>query len=742
MYISCLSTHDEERRRLLFWQNHIQGLVPGLGARHPLPIMWNGFNHEQLAFALNKKHLPPANFSDEGYRMLEFQISHPLIKNNSVIQSLSPLPALPLNVESDFILYQNHLTYLEQVSIEPLESDDLYDQEELVQENRSEKNHISQTEGKQGAADPIITTLRAIPAAEGKIESIEHPMPVDVLDAADESVEAISLPSREGLINIMRQVPHKSAKGQYNPPEIKLSVDIEDSASMPKILIDDRQSQSKTSILHPKSNIKSDVAKVIEVSVPSSTHSILPAAFVQTTLDKQSLAVSSSKATIAADSHIEQDPQKIRPKGELAASRVKIYGIKDLVQAIYDDNFDLVAEIINNQNNLLTQKLMQLGKDFVCPEGQKLQFLASNEKGSTWISHTEREINLRFDAVRDVARIFDEDSDDEGEVTLSFVKYVASNSQELKAVNFTTSSSPAQISISERINFDSMFQNNISPLHLACILGARNAAASLILVGANPNYQDKEGFTAMHHAVMHGNLDTVAILCSYYDVSDEKISYRDQETPSLLAAYTGDREIFDCIMSGHLKLITIKHLMQAIKGRSFEMVEHILQISDFIDGLSANHIGRALLCSIKQDNLKIFEALLDLGLSKGLNLNFTYKGKNIFHYIAKSPKAAYMAELVVEKLEPEEAGQLLAQLDKGGNIPLHIAAHHPTSYLPFKFICAKNLPFKQPSKTSFFKKMFSKTCKVACAEILNLHGQTAEEIYQECIGENLAETAL
>ena len=84
--------------------------------------------------------------------------------------------------------------------------------------------------------------------------------------------------------------------------------------------------------------------------------------------------------------------------------------------------------------------------------------------------------------------------------------------------------------------------NDKSSLHKACNSGDRDAVNALIHIKAsNVNYQNNNGFTAMHYACARGHVDIIKILLSVF--ADTRITTDRNLTPVMIANTYGNSEL-------------------------------------------------------------------------------------------------------------------------------------------------------------------------------------------------------
>lgn len=425
-------------------------------------------------------------------------------------------------------------------------------------------------------------------------------------------------------------------------------------------------------------------------------------------------------------------------------------GLRDLIQAIYDNDFDEIERILDGREHLLDKYVMQAGKIEDEEEFGNAQLLATNGEISTWLKLEDNRVFIKDLPEIQVAIDQSENSDleDEGETDLFFGANIdwASSRKVLKAKFSTTSKSKTDYKEAEKDNFDSMFQNHTSPLHLSVILGHEKATYALLKNGADPNLQDLEGYTPMHYAVMQSNNNVVAILYSKFDTINENLrSYRDKETATELAAYLGEVDIFNCLMPNNADLISLRHLKKAMLGKSSEMVKTILENKVFAAKLSEGHAGSILTHAAKIGTSEIFEVALEFCKEKGQNGLFQDQvEQNIFHHIFKASDALKKAEMMKAYVGKAAFSHLMKFGDSHHDTPLHSAAkENHMGYSSLKYLAGGESFSAIQRKQNLVSKFFNRKSKTDEFKLLNNDGVTPDQIYEAyLIGAGLEETSL
>ncbi len=86
---------------------------------------------------------------------------------------------------------------------------------------------------------------------------------------------------------------------------------------------------------------------------------------------------------------------------------------------------------------------------------------------------------------------------------------------------------------------------NQTALHKAALVGNAERVKELLKKGADPNTQDKYGWTPLHKAAYWGRLDVVELLLVYG--ADPTVEDEDGRTPLDLARAEGHRKVVSVI---------------------------------------------------------------------------------------------------------------------------------------------------------------------------------------------------
>ncbi len=166
-------------------------------------------------------------------------------------------------------------------------------------------------------------------------------------------------------------------------------------------------------------------------------------------------------------------------------------------------------------------------------------------------------------------------------------------------------------------------EHKITPLMKACWDGELEIATYLLDQGADVNFADEEGDTALFQAIKRGRAEFAQLLID----RGAKVNVKDvrQFTPLTTAAAAADEETTKVLVKAgaDLKAETfgLTPLMFAVASRKIPIVKLIVELGAPVDQVSSMSGQTALFSAIYGGNAEMVQALIDLKA----NVNFRAK---------------------------------------------------------------------------------------------------------------------
>ena len=113
------------------------------------------------------------------------------------------------------------------------------------------------------------------------------------------------------------------------------------------------------------------------------------------------------------------------------------------------------------------------------------------------------------------------------------------------------------------------FSTKCTPLHLASISGKRRVLKLLLRSDALIDTVDKNGRTALHHAVARANMGTARDLIKFK--ADVNVQATDLQTPLALAAYKGCSELVQLLLE-RAPPMSVKYIRQICEDPALKSV--------------------------------------------------------------------------------------------------------------------------------------------------------------------------
>lgn len=417
-------------------------------------------------------------------------------------------------------------------------------------------------------------------------------------------------------------------------------------------------------------------------------------------------------------------------------------GLKDLIQAIYNNDFDRIDEILKIKEYLRDEIIMQSGKMIDEENLNDAELLCSNEQFYSWSRSEISSIEADKNSLEKEWNIFNIDEDDSGFAQFKFVRIRSTGKKKLVSVKYNVSNKSLAPSLDLDFNISDL--RYIKPVHLAAILGHKEALFSLMKHGADFHEPDSKGLTPLHYGVLTGNIPVVALLSASSDVQvGEKSNYQYKEAISTLelAASLGMPKIFDCLRRNQSEKVSFDFLDRAIFSNSKEMIRTILEDEVFIKRYSKRYPEKILYAAIKLGDAEILEKVMELYQFKGKAEIFDARElQDALLYAAKAPDIFKVATLIKDNFGEDILGALLRATDASGNTPMHILAeHNPFIYDSFESAYSELGLCEVKVKRKWWQKLLCKSAKKKLSEILNEDGLTSREVVDESMAYEIIE---
>lgn len=188
---------------------------------------------------------------------------------------------------------------------------------------------------------------------------------------------------------------------------------------------------------------------------------------------------------------------------------------------------------------------------------------------------------------------------------------------------------------------------------------------------ANQDHQDREGKTALHHAIEANQLETARLLLA--NGASPKIKDREHHTPISRAAYTGNVEALKLFNLSSFDLNppefpngerVLQPLHTAVRNRQFEAAAYLIQQGAFTDGLESQpNVSPVALTPLMIASLQNDSEMMDLLLSHGAEIEAEDEdGFTALSHAAKHAQWQSVETLLKRKANPEKADEQLHEL--------------------------------------------------------------------------------
>ena len=212
--------------------------------------------------------------------------------------------------------------------------------------------------------------------------------------------------------------------------------------------------------------------------------------------------------------------------------------MKDLIKAIYEDDFEAINIILDGREELIQEDIMQTTKIH-----EEAELLSCNESFYSWVMK-QTNIKSACADTEEEWNIFCINENDSGEIRSKFIQIISSGKMRLLSMKYLASSSKSETQADTEYNLTDL--RYIKPIHLAAMLGDLAPIQSLLQNGADIYEPDSKGLTPLHYGIITGNNSVVAILSACSDFESSNIDYKYQEamSPLELAASLGRGRYF------------------------------------------------------------------------------------------------------------------------------------------------------------------------------------------------------
>lgn len=411
------------------------------------------------------------------------------------------------------------------------------------------------------------------------------------------------------------------------------------------------------------------------------------------------------------------------------STEVKIYNIKDLIHAIYADDFEKIEEILDGRKYLMEEYVAQSGN--LEKEYKDTNLLAKNDRFYTW-EKIEDAKSKNQKLLQKEWNIYNINEDNSGSVQLKFARIISTGKKKLLSAKYIVSQEDSYLS---EENYEVSSLRYMKPIHLAALLGSKSAIYALMKNGADFKEVDSYGFMPIHYGIIEGSNSVVAILSAASDLEKELLDgkkYKQKISPLELAALLGKIDIFNCLILNQNEKVLFDLLSKAAQSDSVEMIRTIVENKEFIKRYSKKYPQKILESTIKfgdsnllGDVLKIYNFKIDIFESKNLS--------NVLLEAAKSSQIFEIAKLLQSRFGDGVISALLRASDSHGNTPMHIiACKNPDIFSNFNEVFGSLGMCNIKMSKTWWQKLLFKSAKLKLSEIVNDEGNSASELFAAC----------